>query len=210
MASALDWTVDQLLSGVKTVDARLESARNTLRSNRARYMSTLRSLPEIRDVASRDKIRAELGKWIPKQVAAENRVNDLLATLAAAKAKAKTFLKGVGISPPAYLGFAPVLVPAAIWGTIALLLTAGTVVVTLAITHSKGLGVIESVAATARARNWSAQETATALDAARRALDAARPDDPLGIEGVLKAALPILVIGAIIVFAGPMLKRKFA
>lgn len=208
---AVDWTVDRLLSGVASLNVQVEHAQNTIRTNRSGYMEALRSLPQIQDVGAREALRRQLGQWIQKQVAIENRFAGFKAEYNSAKARVKTFLTQAGISPPGYLGAAPVViaVPVLIWGAVAAGLITIGIIIAMAVERSRSLGVIQDIAETARSHNWTAQQTSDALEAARQAIAGTQPD-PGGFRGVLQSALPLVVlVGALMIF-GPALKRKFA
>ena len=205
--AAVDWTVDKLLSGVATLNAKMEHAQGTIRANRANYMATLRSLPSIPDVQAREAVRAQLAAWIPKQVDAENRFNALSQAYTVAKAKVKAFLQSVGVTPPGSLGGPAVAVPVLIWGAIAAGLVTVGVIITLAIANMKALECITNVSTAARNGRWTAAQTADAL----RTCKAAAPvNDPLGLAALLEKALPVIVVVGALYLFGPMLKRKFA
>ena len=206
MSNAIDWTVDKLLSQFRTLDARAEHARNTLRANRLRYMETLRSLPSIPDVAAREELRAKMREWIHKQVEVENRYTSLAEKWAQAKGMVKNFLQSVGITPPSYLG-AVVLAPVAVWGIVAAGLSLVAVVIALNSTQTKALDCISNVTRAAAQQGWGADQTRQALRECKAATAATTPD-PGGLRATLEAALPIvIVVGALILFA-PMLQRK--
>lgn len=200
----IDWTVDQLLSGAKTLNARAEHARNTLRAARERYMQALRNLPSIPDLQAREAARAKLREWIHRQVELENRYATLAAQWAAAKARVKAFLQSVHVTPPSYLGLLPAaLVPVAVWGLVAVGITAMTAFIVAAVNHSKVLDNEASLIQLAARNGWTADEYTRA-----RGAGVPKPSDPLGIAEALKAALPlVLAIGALLVFA-PMLRRR--
>jgi len=200
--------VEKLLSGIATLNAKMEHAQGTIRANRANYMATLRSLPQIQDVAAREAVRAQLAAWIPKQVDTENRFNALAQTYTVAKAKIKAFLQSVGVTPPGYLGALPaVAVPVLIWGAVAAGLITVGVIITLAIANMKALECITNVTATARQQGWTQAQTVEAL---RTCKTAAPANDPTGLANLLEKALPVMVlVGALYLF-GPMLKRKFS
>jgi hypothetical protein len=210
MASAVvDWTVDQLLSGVKTLNARAESQQNTLRANRATYMDTLRSLPSIADIHSREALRSKLSVWIRSQVGLENRFAEFMRNFVAAKAKAKQFLTSAGITPPGYLGAIQIAaVPAAVWGAIAIGLAAIATIAALNSNQTASINGLKSLVERAQREQWNAQDTAEALRAYEGATRAAPGADPLGLANTLKAALPVLVIGGLLYLLGPMLQRK--
>jgi hypothetical protein len=211
MANAIDWTVDQLLSGVRTLNARAESQQNTIRSNRATYTATLRSLPQIANVVAREALRAKLGEWIRKQVAVENRFNDFLRNFTAAKAKAKQFLTGAGITAPSYLGAIQLAaVPAAVYGAIAIGLAAIATIAALNSNQTTSINGLSALERRAEREGWDAKETADAMRAYEAATRAAPGADPLGLANTLKAALPVIVIGGLIWILGPMLQRKAA
>lgn len=208
--AAVDWTVDKLLSGVSTLNNQASTAQTTLREARTRYLLTLRSLPQIPNVAAREALRGELGKWIVKQVDAENRFNSFAATLASAKAKVKAFLQSVNITPPGYLGAIQIAVPIAVAAAIAAALVIGAAIVAYAVNQSKGLGILETIAQNAKQQNWTPQQLDTALKDARSALDATKPPNPLDLTGALKAALPVVALIAAVLLLGPMMKRRTA
>ena len=158
MPNVIDWTVDRLLSGVRTLNARAESAQNTIRANRARYLETLRSLPAVTDVEAREALRTRLREWIRRQVTVENRFNSFASNYLAAKSAVKRFLQGAGVSPPGYLGAGPIVIPAAVYGglTIAFAVLATIVAVNASLT--KSLDQIAGVLKLARDRNWTAAE----------------------------------------------------
>lgn len=206
MASAIDWTVDKLLTQFQVLDARAEHARNTIQANRVRYMEMLRALPGVADLNAREAIRAKLRDWIHRQVQVENQYRDLAAKWATAKGMVKNFLQSIGITPPAYLG-AVVLAPAAVWGVVAAGLGLVAIVIAANTNQTKALDCISNITRAAAQQGWTAAETAKALAACRDAVATTTPD-PLGFKGALEAALPLaLVVGALLIFA-PMLQRK--
>ena len=204
MANAVDWTVDKLLSSVQTLNARAESAQNTIRANRATYNQTLRSLSSIPDQGARESLRAKLRDWIHRQVDVENRFNEFARNFTAAKLATKRFLESVSITPPSYLGF---VVPAAVYGGVAVALAVIATISALNSAQTKSISVIGDLVKTARERGWSAKETAEAIRAAGEATPSA---DPLGLANTLKAALPILLIGGALFLFGPMLQRRLS
>ena len=211
MANAIDWTVDKLLSGVQTMNARIESQQNTIRANRATYMATLRSLPSIADVKVREALRSRLGTWIRAQVGIENRLGDLLRNFTTAKARAKQFLTSVGITPPGYLGAIQVAaVPAAVWGALAIGLAAIATIAALNSNQTTAINGLSNLVRRAERETWTAAETAEVLRAYEAATKAAPGADPFGIANTLKAALPVILIGGLIFFLGPALQRKAA
>lgn len=211
MANAIDWTVDQLLSGVKTLNARTESQQNTIRANRALYMTTLRTLGMISNVQSREALRSKLSQWIVAQVGIENRFNDLMRNFIAAKAKVKQFLESAHITPPGYLGqiqFAAV--PAAVYGAIAIALAVVATIAALNSNQTTTINGLSDLVQRAQRENWSAKDTAEAINAFGAAARSAPGADPLGLANVLRSALPVLVIGGLIWILGPMFQRKAA
>lgn len=207
----IDWTVDQLLSGVKTMNARMESQQNTIKANRATYTATLRSLPAIADINSREALRSKLGVWIHSQVAVENRFNDLARNFTTAKAKVKSFLQSSGVTPPSYLGAIQIAaVPAAVWGAIAVGLAAIATIAALNSNQTTTINGIRSLVQRAEREKWSAADTAEALRAFDSATKSAPKGDPLGLANVLEKALPVLVIGGLLFLFGPMLQRKMS
>ncbi len=210
MASALEWTVDKLLSGIRALNARAESAQNTIRANRASYLETLRSLPSVPDPGAREALRAKLREWIMNQVGIENRFNAFATNYLAAKATAKKFLQSIGITPPIYLGQVQVLaVPAAVYGGVAIGLAVIATIVTLNATQTKGLDGIRDLLKTARDQGWTAKETTEALNSLSAATRATTPDI-LGIGGIFQAALPLILIGGALFIFAPMLQRRMA
>lgn len=203
--AAVDWTVDQLLSGAKSLNARDVQARTQLQANRVRYMETLRSLPSIADIPAREAARSRLTDWIHRQVGIENQYNAFSAQWAAAKAKVKGFLQSINVTPPVYLGFAPLGVPLAIWGLVAAGLALVAIIIAAAVNHGKALDNISAIVQMAAQRGWTAAETKKALDAARPA-----SEDPTGITGALKAVLPVAVVVGAIMILGPMMRRRVA
>lgn len=208
--AAIDWTVDQLLSGVQTLNARAESQQNTIRANRATYNSTLRSLPAIADVQAREALRAKLAEWIRAQLSVENRFNDFLRNFTAAKAKTKAFLQSAGVTPPPYLGFAVAAVPAAVYGGIAIALAVVATIAALNSNQTTAINGLSNLASRAEREHWSAKETAEAMAAYSASVKAAPGADPLGLANTLKAALPVLLIGGLLFILGPMLQRRAA
>jgi len=207
VSNAVDWTVDKALSAIKTLNARAQSAQNTIRANRAAYREALLTLPSVPDLGSREALRARLRDWIHRQVDVENRFNAFASRYLAAKAAVKRFLESIGVSPPAYLGAAPLVVPAAVYGGLAIAFAVIATIYTLNASQTRGLNGIRQLLETARERNWTAQETAAALKSLAEATASTTPD-PLGLKATLEAALPLLVIGAVIFFVGPMLQRR--
>lgn len=205
---AVDWTVDKLLAAVDLINDKMASAGEKIHSNRAAYTATLRSLPSIQNVAAREALRARLGAWIPKQVADENRFNQLSAQYRSAKARAKSWLENVGITPPGYLSGA-VLVPVIVYGALAALLIAATAMVVSSFVQGKAMDCITNVTRAAVDNHWSEAQTADALRTCKIATDATTPD-PGGIRATLDAAVPALALIAGLVIFGPMLKRRFA
>ena len=208
-SAAVDWTVDKLLAGVRTLNARAESAQNTIRANRARYLDTLRGLPQIVDAGAREALRAQLRDWIRQQVAVENRFNAFASKLARAKDMAKRFLSSAGVTPPAYLGAVQLAVPVVVWGLVAAGLVSVGVIMALNATQSRGMDGLQEIARLAREQGWTAAQTGDALKAYRAAARGTTPD-PTGFGRVLEAALPILILGAAVFFLGPMLQRRRA
>ena len=206
MATLVDWTVERLLGGIREVNARAEHVQNTLRQARTDYLATLRSLPNVRDVQAREQIRAELGRWIHRQVEAENRFNAFAAAYLSAKRAAKDFLSRIGVTPPSYLGALP-LVPVAIATGVAVAAATVATMLTLAAAQSRGLDAIKNVTALALRDSWTAEQTAQALEAARQATGETKPD-PLGLTGTLEALLPVLLIGAAIYFLAPAIMGR--
>jgi hypothetical protein len=210
VATAVDWTVDKLLSGIQTLNARAESAQNTIRANRATYLETLRSLGSITDVGAREALRSKLREWVYKQVEVENRFNSFATGYTAAKAAAKKFLTSIGVAAPSYLGALPAIaVPVAVWGGVAIGLTVIAAIVLMNATQSKGIGAIRDLLETARAQNWTAQQTSDALKSLAAAESENRPDI-LGVGGILKAALPLILIGGALFLFGPALQKRMA
>jgi hypothetical protein len=204
VSAAVDWTVEQLLSGAQMLSARAEHARNTLRAARDHYMQTLRNLPSIPDLQARESARAKLREWIHRQVELENRYAALAAQWAAAKARVKMFLQSVHVTPPAYLGFLPAaLVPVAVWGLVAAGLGLVATIIVAAVNHSKSLDSISSIVQMAAREGWTAEQTAQAL---RQVVPP--PPDPLGLTATLKAALPLVLVAGAFLVLGPMLQRK--
>jgi len=209
LANVVDWTVDKLLSGIRTLNARAESAQNTIRANRAAYTSAVRSLPSVPDVGAREALRAKLRDWIHRQVAVENRFNSFASNFMAAKAQTKRFLQSMDVTPPAYLGQVQIAIPAVVYGAIAVGLAVIATIMALNATQTRGIGVIRDLLATAKANSWTARETADALKQLESATTGTTPD-PLGLSRVLSAALPILLVGGALFLFGPMLQRKLA
>lgn len=214
MATAVDWTVSKLLGFVDTLnrDATREQAR--IRANRARYMTTLRSVANVRDPNAKARIKAELTTWIHKQVAVENAFNEFLLRFAAAKAKVKAFLQSIHVTPPAYLGAIQV-VPAAIIIVVAAAATAITIVVVQNNLQGKGLDGLQRLIGLASAQNWTPEQTETALEAYRRTLEAAEhagggDGDPFGIGNALEKAVPVLMIVAAIILLPKFMGRRAA
>lgn len=197
MATIVDWTVDKLLSSVQSINTQAAQLDARIKADRARYMATLRSLPQVQDVASRERLRGQLGEWIKKQVDVENRMNGFLAMWASAKAQAAKFLNAAHIQVPTYLGAVP-LVPAAIVGVIVVAVAVMAVVAAQNNLQGKALDGLSSLVNNAAAQGWTEAQTANAVDAYARAVAAASKDtkpspDPLGLTGALKAALPVVV-----------------
>jgi len=209
LANVIDWTVDKLLSGVRSLNARAESAQNTIRANRANYTATIRALPSVPDVGAREVLRSKLRDWIHRQVDVENRFNSFATNFTAAKAETKRFLQSVHVTPPGYLGQVQLAVPAAVYGAIAIGLAVIATIMALNATQTRGMDGIRDLLRTAREREWTAKQTADALDALREAAAGTAPD-PLGLSRTLKAALPILLIGGALFLFGPMLQRRMA
>jgi len=206
MATAVDWTVDKLLSSVKTLNARSDHARNTLRANRARYSEVVRQVSSIPDIAAQNAVRDRLRSWIYKQVDAENRYRSFSENFERAKSLVKQLLQSVHITPPTYLGAGPVLaVPASVAGLILTGLVVVATIIAIAVTQSKVIDNIAAAIRFARDKGLTGPETVALLKAAEPP-----PPDPLGLTGALKAAVPlVLVIGAVIV-AGVFLKPRGA
>lgn len=200
---AVDWTVEQVLSGVKTLNARADSIRNTLRAARAAYTTTVRNVSIIPDEAMRARARAELTTWIHNQVALENRFQDFAAKFADAKARVKMWLQSVNITPPGYLGIAPAVVPVVVWGLVAAALLIAASLIKDAVTHGKKMDNIAGIVELARQQNWSPAQLKDALDKVNAA-------DKSDITKMLEAAVPLAFIVAAVVFLGPLVRRRAA
>jgi hypothetical protein len=210
MPNAIDWTVDQLLSGVKTLNARVESQQNTIRANRATYTAALRSLPSIVNLQAREALRTKLSEWIRAQVGVENRFNDFVRNFTVAKAKAKAFLQSAGVAPPPYLGFVVPAVPAAVYGAIAIALAAIATIAALNSSQTAAINGLSNLVDRAERESWTARETADAVNAYTAATRAAPGADPFGLANTFKSALPVIVVGGLLWILGPMLSRKAA
>lgn len=210
MATVVDWTVDKLLSSVQTINTQAAQLDARIKADRARYMATLRSLPQVQDVAARERLRGQLGDWIHKQVDVENRMNGFLAAWSSAKSQAAQFLRGVNVQVPSYLGAVPI-VPAVIVGVIVSAVAVMAIVAVQNNLQGKALDGLSSLVKNAAAQGWTEGQTANAVDAYQRALTAAaqtaKPSaDPLGIGGALKSALPIVIGIAAIMFLPQLLE----
>jgi hypothetical protein len=205
-SQAVDWTVDKVLSGIATLNARDAAARSAITQARASYTQAVRGVSLIPDQATQAAVRAQLTDWIHKQVGIENQYQDFHSRLLSAKAAVKGWLKSVDITPPGYLGIA-ILAPIAIGAAIAVALGIVAAIVITATSHGRKMDSINALIGYAQRNGW----TAAQLDAAIRNINAGdKPPDPTGITGALQAALPLALVVGAIVLVGPMLKRRMA
>lgn len=213
MANVIDWTVDKLLSSVRTMNSDAIREQGRIRAMRAKYMDTLRKLPTIANAPSRERLRAQLQDWVHRQVGLENTFNEFLARFAAVKAGAKKLLQAVHIEPPAYLGAIPIIVPAALI-TIAIVAGAAIAkVVAQAIIQSKSLDGLNALVQVAAEQHWTEQQTIDGINAYHQAATpppGAGPGggDPLGLSEILKQAGPVLLGIAAIILLPPIISAS--
>lgn len=209
MAGILDAanaTIDAALSFVQDLNQQASDQLDALRANRARYNTVVRQVSSLPTPEAQAAARTALTAFIHDQVDNENRYQDFQGKFSQAKAMLKQFIQDVGLTPPEYLGLLPagVLVPAAI---IAAALAAAAVIALIAqhnAAQGKALDDVADVIALAQAQNWTPDQTTQAIQQVRQA---AAPPDAFGITGILQAALPVIVIGTVLVIASKMRRR---
>lgn len=205
----VDWTVDRLLSVLQAIDTRTADAIEQRYAARDQWQRLVHEAAQIADPRVRATVQASLMDWRHRDLAHAQRLKDFDSKLYQAKQLVKAFLVRIGHGVPDYLG----AVPAAVLIPVAIIVAVVGADVALALLERGNQVQRAGLTTVQRAMELKAKGLLTDVQynaTVKAASQTAQQQDPLGLTGAMQAALPLVLLGAVIYLAPLFLRKRSA
>lgn len=202
----VQWTIDQLFTRLRAVQADAEREWRTISTNNGRLIVLNQAADKVNDAAQRAQLKAWVQRSVARQVDIVHKWRATSAKVAELAKRVGDFLRAHGLTPSAGLGIAPLVVPAAILALAAASIAAVAFVHEMNAAQNKALDLQEQGLSALVHAGATPQQIRDYMARAEQSIKATQPKgDPFGLTSLVQSLGPIVFVLAAVALAPPLL-----